>query len=302
MKKTILITGGTGFIGEKLSQLLIQKGYAVSVLSRSKIINQRSITYYTWDIKNKTIDENAVLGADYIIHLAGENVFEKRWTSRRKKAIIDSRVVPVALIQAVLEKHHKKTTAFITASGIGIYGAYNGMKICTEDTEIASDFLGITCKKWEEAADLMADYSDRVVKIRTGLVLGKNAGFLAKLIPVFKFRLGAALGSGKQFMPWIHVDDLCNIYLEAIENTEVNGAYNATVFDSTSNDIFSKRLARIIGYRLFLPNIPAFILKIILGERSEIILTGRRVSSAKIQQLGFKFKFVYLKRALEATV
>lgn len=299
MKKTVLITGGTGFIGKKLSGLLIKNDYSVSVLSRNKIINQGAITYYSWNIKNKIIDENAVLKADYIIHLAGENVFEKRWGSKRKKAIISSRVEPVALIKSVLEKHHKKTTAFISASGIGIYGAYNGLKICTEDTEIANDFLGITCKKWEEAADLMTDYSERVVKIRTGLVLGKNDGFLRKLTPVFKFRLGAALGSGKQFMPWIHVDDLCQIYLEAIQNNEVKGVYNATVFDATSNILFSQRLARLFGYKLFLPNIPAFILKLLLGERSEVILTGRRVSSSKIQQLGFKFKFVYLKKALE---
>jgi uncharacterized protein (TIGR01777 family) len=269
-------------------------------LSRKKIINQQSIVYYTWDVKNKTIEENAVLEADYIIHLAGENIFEKRWSTARKKAIIASRVEPVELIKSVLEKYHKKNTAFISASGIGIYGAYSGLKICTEDTEVANDFLGITCKQWEAAADMMRDYTDRVVKIRTGLVLGKNDGFLNKLIPIFKLRLGAALGTGKQFMPWIHVDDLCNIYLEAIENENIEGVYNATVFDSTSNEVFSKRLARLLGYRLFLPNVPVFLLKIIFGERSKIILTGRRVSSVKIQQLGFKFKNIYLKKALEA--
>lgn len=299
MKKNVLITGGTGFVGKKLSDLLIEKGYAVSILSRKKIINQQSIVYYTWDVKNKTIEENAVLEADYIIHLAGENIFEKRWSTARKKAIIASRVEPVELIKSVLEKYHKKNTAFISASGIGIYGAYSGLKICTEDTEVANDFLGITCKQWEAAADMMRDYTDRVVKIRTGLVLGKNDGFLNKLIPIFKLRLGAALGTGKQFMPWIHVDDLCHIYLEAIENEKIEGVYNATVFDSTSNEVFSKRLARLLGYRLFLPNVPVFLLKIIFGERSKIILTGRRVSSVKIQQLGFKFKNIYLKKALE---
>ena len=263
MKKTVLITGGTGFIGRKLTDLLIEKGYNVSILSRTKIINKPSVSYYIWDVENKIIDENAVLESDYIIHLAGENIFEKRWSKKRKKAIIASRVEAVFLIKSVLERHHKKITTFVSASGIGIYGAYNGNKICTEDTEVANDFLGITCKKWEEAADLMIDHATRVVKIRTGLVLGKGDGFLTKLIPIFKLRLGAVLGSGKQFMPWIHIDDLCSIYIEAIYNDEFRGAYNATIFDSTSNDIFSKRLARLLGYRLFLPNIPVFVLKII---------------------------------------
>ena len=138
----------------------------------------------------------------------------------------------------------------------------------------------------------------RTVKIRTGLLLGKNDGFLKKLIPLFKYRLGSALGSGKQYMPWIHVDDLCSIYLQAIENAEMSGPYNAAINDNTTNTIFSKTLARVFGYSIWLPNVPVFVLKMVLGEMSKIVLTGRRVSSNKIEETGFKFKFTKLEEAL----
>ena len=137
------------------------------------------------------------------------------------------------------------------------------------------------------------------MKIRTGLVLGKEDGFLKKLSPVFKFRLGSALGSGKQYMPWIHVDDLCGIYLEALNNSTMDGAYNAAIYDNTTNALFSKTLAKIYGYSVWLPNVPAFLIKLALGEMGQIILTGRRVSSEKIEKTGFKFKFSSLEQALK---
>ena len=161
-----------------------------------------------------------------------------------------------------------------------------------------NDFLGSTCQKWETAADTIADLGIRVLKIRTGLVLGKDDGFLKKLIPIFKFRLGAALGSGKQYMPWIHVDDLCAIYLEAIKNKNRTGVYNAAIFDNTTNTVFSKTLAKVYGYSIWLPNVPAFLIKMALGEMAQIILTGRRVSSEKIEKTGFQFRFVNLEQAL----
>jgi uncharacterized protein (TIGR01777 family) len=203
------------------------------------------------------------------------------------------------LIYNVLKKNHKKLDAFISASGVGIYGALNGEEVCTENRPPENDFLGITCQKWEAAADTISDLGIRVVKIRTGLVLGKEDGFLKKLSPVFKFRLGSALGSGKQYMPWIHVDDLCGIYLEALNNSTMNGAYNAAVHDNTTNAVFSKTLAKIYGYSVWLPNVPAFLIKLALGEMGQIILTGRRVSSEKIEKTGFKFKFSSLEQALK---
>jgi hypothetical protein len=291
MKKKVLITGGTGFVGRNLTKMLVDKGYEISVLSRSKRKNEPSISYYLWDVTAQVIDEKAVLEADFIIHLAGENIASKRWTAKRKKEIIDSRVQPVQLIKSVLEKHNKKIDAFISASGVGIYGAKNGGRICYETRKAGTDFLAITCVKWEATADSLRAFANRIVKVRTGLVLGKNGGFLSKLIPVFSWRIGSALGSGKQYMPWIHIDDLCAIYVEAITNSEMDGAYNAAINDNTTNMIFSKTLAKVLGDKIWLPNIPSVILQLVMGEMSKIILKGRRVSSEKLLNLGFQFRF-----------
>ena len=290
MKKNVLLTGGTGFVGKELTKLLINSGYTVSILSRSKRENTATIFYYTWDIQKQTIEKEAVLNADYIIHLAGANIAERPWTSKRKEEIINSRQQSAQLIYSVLKKNDKKLDAFVSASAVGIYGAVNGEEICTESTAVGEDFLGLTCQKWEAAADQFGKLGIRTVKVRTGLVLGKDDGFLNKLTPIFKWRLGSALGSGKQYMPWIHVEDLCAIYLEALKNPNMDGAYNAAISDSTTNADFSKTLAKVFGYKIWLPNVPGFLIKMVLGEMSKIVLTGRRISSNKVEELGFQFK------------
>lgn len=299
MKKNVLISGGSGFIGKHLTNLLIGNGYSVSILSRSDKQNTADITYYKWDITTHFIEEEAVIKADYILHLAGENIAEKPWTAKRKEEILQSREQSIQLIHDVLKKNNKKLDAFVSASGVGIYGAISGEEICTEDTPAENDFLGSTCQKWEAAADTISALGIRVVKIRTGLVLGKDDGFLKKLTPIFKMRLGSALGSGKQYMPWIHVNDLCAIYLEAIKNSDFTGAYNAAIFDNTTNTVFSKTLAKIYGYSIWLPNVPAFLIKIALGEMAQIILKGRRVSPQKLIKTGFEFQFATLEEALK---
>ncbi len=298
MKKNVLITGGTGFIGKYLTSLLIKNGFSVSILSRNFYQNTTDIFYFKWDIANRFIEDDAVLKADYIIHLAGEGIADERWTAKRKEAIVQSREKSIQLIYDVLKKNNKKLEAFVSASGVGIYGAINGVEICTETTPALNDFLGTTCQKWEAAADTIMSLGIRTVKIRTGLVLGKEEGFLKKLSPIFKMKLGSALGSGKQYMPWVHIDDLCAIYLEAINNIEMKGAYNAAINDNTNNEIFSKTLCKVYGYSLWLPNVPAFLIKIALGEMAQILLTGRRVSSDKIEKLGFQFRFKNLQNAL----
>lgn len=298
MKINILLSGGSGFVGKHLTNLLLSKGYSVSILSRNSKQNTSDISYYLWNVSNNYIDEDSVLNADFIIHLAGENIAEKRWTKKRKAEIINSREQSTQLLYSVLKKNGKKLDAFVSASGVGIYGAINGDEICTENTQAENDFLGCTCQKWEASVDTIQDLGIRTVKIRTGLVLGKDDGFLKQLVPIFKYKLGSALGSGKQYMPWIHIDDLCGIYLEAIVNQKMNGAYNAAINDTTTNTTFSKTLAKIFGYSIWLPNVPAFLIKIGLGEMSKIILTGRRISSDKIKKLGFQFKFENLENAL----
>ena len=290
MKKNVLITGGTGFVGRHLTDLLVANGFSVSILSRSKRANAENIFYYTWDVEKQFIEEEAIQKADYVIHLAGANIAEKRWTNKRKEEIVSSRERSTQLIYNALLKYNKNVDAFVSASAVGIYDAVNGAEICTEEMPLANDFLGLTCQKWEAAAHQFEKLGIRMVKIRTGLVMGKEDGFLKKLVPIFKLRLGSALGSGKQYMPWIHIDDLCRIYLEAIQNPKMNGAYNAAIMDNTTNQLFSKILAKVYGYKIWLPNVPSFLIQLALGEMSQLVLTGTRISNAKIKQLGFEFE------------
>jgi hypothetical protein len=299
MKKNVLISGGSGFIGGHLTKLLLESGFSVSILSRTKRKNTKDVFYYKWDVKSLFIDEESVVKADYIIHLAGENIAEKRWTAKRKEAIIESREQSTLLLYAAIKKNNKKLDAFISASAVGFYGAVNGQEICIENDVPANDFLGYACQKWEDSIIFITNLNIRTVIFRTGLVLGKNDGFLTKLLPLFKYRLGSILGSGKQYMPWIHVDDLCLMYLHAITNSDLSGPYNAAINDNTTNERFSKILAGLFGYKIWLPNVPALVLKLALGEMSKIVLTGRRVSSDKIEQTGFEFKYTKLEEALK---
>jgi uncharacterized protein (TIGR01777 family) len=302
MKKNVLITGGTGFIGKQLTNLLIESGYSVSILSRNSKQNTTTISYFKWDVTYRTIDEESVMKADYIIHLAGEGIAEGRWTTSRKEAIVQSREQSIQLIYDVLKRNNKKLDGFISASGIGIYGAINGSEICNETTAPENDFLGTTCQKWEAAADTIESLGIRTVKIRTGLVIGKGEGFLKKLGPIFKMKLGSPIGSGKQYMPWIHIDDLCAVYLKAIVDSEMFGPYNAAINDAANNEIFSKTLAKIYGYSIWLPNVPPFLIQMAMGEMSKIILTGRRISSEKIEKTGFQFQYTNLEEALRISV
>ncbi|MFA9187722.1 TIGR01777 family oxidoreductase [Flavobacterium sp. FBOR7N2.3] len=299
MRKNVLITGGTGFVGRHLTALLIAKGYSVSILTRNKKENTENVFYYIWDIEKQFIEDEAIQKADYIIHLAGENIAAKPWTKKRKEAILSSRALSAHLLYTSLQKSNSKIEAFVSASAVGIYGAINGRAICTEEMQPANDFLGLTCQKWEAAAQPFENLGIRTVKIRTGLVMGKGDGFLKKLLPVFKLRLGAALGSGTQYMPWVHIEDLCRIYLEAIKNPEMHGAYNAAITDNTTNQLFSVKLAKVCGYKIWLPNVPSFLIQFALGEMSKLLLKGRRVSNAKLQALGFQFDHKYLEATLK---
>lgn len=298
MKQNVVLTGGTGFIGKKLTRLLLENGFSVSVLSRSVKENSEGISYYKWDVDAGTIDEQAILNADYVIHLAGENIGAKRWTVNRKKAILDSREKSTQLLFSCLHKHNKQLKAFVSASGVGIYGAITDEVICSETTPAASDFLGTVCQKWESATNPIRDLGIRTVQIRTGLVLGKGDGVLQQLIPLFKYKLGSAIGSGKQYIPWIHIDDLCRIYLASMLNSEMQGPYNAAINDSTNNTIFSSALAKVFGYTIWLPNVPAFVLQLVLGEMAQLVLKGRRINSEAIEKTGFQFQFTDLEKAL----
>jgi len=294
---TILITGGTGVIGKYLSEKLKEKGYNVSILSRTSS-NETDIRSYAWKIDKNEIEHQALETADYIIHLAGTSIGDKRWSTKRKQQIIDSRVKSAELIFEKLKENKSKPKAFISASAIGFYGTITSDKILTETDPPANDFLGNTCRQWEQSADRFEELGIRTVKIRTGLVLTKQGGVLAKLLLPIRFGIGSAIGNGQQYMPWIHIDDLCGIYIKAIEDAQMNGAYNAVAPKHVANKEFTKTLACVLNKPYWFLNIPSILLKMIFGEMSEILLKGSRVSSEKISSAGYSFKFTHLESAL----
>lgn len=296
MKETILITGGHGLIAQKLVKKL-EKDYVVRLLTRAK----KQENEFEWDIEKGIIDEKALIGVHHIIHLAGANVAEKRWTKTRKQEIISSRVNSAKLILNSLKKNNLKINSFISASAVGFYGTETTEKIYTEKDNKGSDFLSNVVFLWEHAADqfLKQNVAKRVVKLRTGVVLSDKGGALTKLKTPINYYVGAILGNGKQYIPWIHIDDICSIYEFAIKNSKVKGVYNATSPIHTTNGELTKSIASILEKPLLFPHIPSSIIKLIFGESAIILLEGSRVSSNKIVSQGFRFKHPQLKLALE---
>ena len=294
----VLISGGSGLVGKALCEKLQAKGYDVAILSRSKK-NNTPFKTYLWDPQNNQIDSEAIASSDYIIHLTGANIAEKKWTASRKKLILDSRVQSANLIFNEVKKQNKELKAFISASAIGYYGAITSDKVFTEEDSFADDFLGHTCKKWEQAAEQFQTLNIRTSILRTGLVLNKQGGALSKMLIPVKMGFASSIGNGKQYLPWIHIDDLCELYIRTIENISMEGVFNAVAPDFQTNKSFTQALAKTLNKPFFFPNIPAFLLKLVLGEMSVLLLKGSRVSADKLLKNGFVFKFQKLNTALK---
>jgi uncharacterized protein len=286
----VIISGGRGLIGQHLSEKLKDKGYDVAILSRSRDPDS-TIRSYHWNIAQKEIDKEAINHCDFIIHLAGAGIGNRRWTRKRKKEIVDSRVKSIDLIYNNLDPKNNQLKAVISASAIGYYGAVTAEHIFTEQDAPANDFLGQICSKWEDAADQFTRSGIRTVKLRTGIVLSKKRGALSRLRIPIRLGIGSAIGSGRQYMPWIHIDDLCAIYIHAIENQAISGAYNAVAPEHITNQAFTRKAARALNKPFWFPDIPAFIMKLLFGEMSLMLLKGSRVSSEKIEASGYSFLF-----------
>ena len=300
--QTVLITGGSGLIGKRLTKLLNDKGYHVIILSRSLKEKQNSgqVSYALWDIKKQTIDVQAVQSADIIIHLAGEGVVDKRWTHAYKADILESRTQSSRLIINTLQKHSNQVKTIVSASAIGWYGADKEHgKYFTETDKPAEDFLGQTCVLWEQSVLPAAAMNIRVCSLRTGIVLSNEGGALAEFKKPIKFGIAAILGSGKQMISWIHVDDLCRMYIYAIENNVMNRSYNAVANTPVTNKELTLKFAEKIKGKFFIPlHVPAFILKIILGGSSIEVLKSASVSNKKIKEAGFTFLYPSIEAAL----
>jgi uncharacterized protein len=300
---TVLITGGTGLVGKALGQALLEKGYTVIILSRQagKKSAVANLSYAAWDADKQTIDEEAIDSADFIIHLAGAGVADKRWTKKRKQEIIDSRVNSSRLIVDSLKTISNKVKAVISASAIGWYGADPAIpnpKPFEENCPADETFLGNTCKLWEESIEPVTQLGKRLVKLRIGIVLSKEGGALSEFKKPLQFGVAAILGNGKQIISWIHIDDLVRMFIASIENSGMNGVYNAVAPVPVSNEELTIQLAK-SRKQFFIPvHVPSFILKLMLGEMSIEVLKSATVSSNKIELTGFSFKFPTVTTAL----
>ena len=310
--KTVLITGGTGLVGTALTKVLLQQGYHITILTRDPKKSTvrgafgNQVTYAAWNVKAQTIDVDAVLQADCIVHLAGAGVVDKRWTDAYKKEIVDSRINSSKLLADTLFKNAHHVKAFISSSATGWYGADTAQSIregFTEEAPAAEDFLGETCRLWEASSLQVEQLGIRRVCLRTGIVLAKEGGALAQFKKPIKLGVAGILGSGNQIVSWIALEDLCQIYCFAIENDSMDGSYNAVAPKPVSNKTLTLALAKTLKGKWFIPvHVPEFVLKIMLGQSSIEVLKSTTVSSRKIEMAGYQFKLPAIDMAIEALV
>ena len=307
---TIVITGGTGLTGKAITHELLKMGYQVIVLTRklpeTKV--QNNLRYALWDIKKQIIDISAIGEADYIIHLAGAGVVEKKWTAAYKAEILNSRTQSSRLLVDTLKHNANKVKALISASAIGWYGAdaIDGNTRpggFTETDSPDTNFLGETCRLWEESINPVINLGKRLVKYRLGIVLSNEGGALAEFKKPLRFRIAAILGNGKQIVSWVHIDDLVKMFITAIENETLNGVYNAVAPDPVTNKKLTVSLATAMWNRFFIPlHVPVFILKLIMGQRSIEVLKSTRVSCQKLLGTGFTFTYPNIEKAVAALI
>ena len=302
METTVLITGGTGLVGNALADALIEKGYRVIILSRSLLEkkNNDKLSYALWNVEKQKIDTAAIQAADFIVHLAGAGVVAKKWTDAYKQEIVDSRTQSSQLIYKALKNNENKVKAIISASAIGWYGAdTEPLKPFTENDAADNSFLGQTCKLWEDSIEPVTGLGKRLVKLRTGIVLSNDGGALAEFKKPIRFGVAGILGNGNQVVSWIHIDDLCRMFIAAIENEKMEGSYNAVAPQPVSNRMLTLTLAKAIHGKFYLPmHVPAFILKIMMGQRSIEVLKSTTVSGKKMLDTGFTFNFNNIASAL----
>lgn len=296
-KKHLLLTGGSGLLGKQLTALLLDKGYTVSHLSR-KPGHHPHVKTFIWDVNKGIIDEDCINGIDLIIHLAGEGVANKRWTDRRKKEIVDSRTKSISLIYKVLKNKEHQVKKIISASATGYYGN-RGDELLAEDSPPSHDFLGECCRAWEQAVDEGLALDLKILKFRTGVVFTNKGGALPKMAMPVKLGAGAPLGSGKQWIPWIHYQDVAGMYLYGIEQEAMTGVYNMVAPNPVTNRQLTQAVARQLKRPLWLPKVPAFLLKLLLGEMSIIVLGSTKVDAGKIERAGFEFNYPDIGAALK---
>lgn len=302
----VLISGGTGLIGSKLSEHLIERGYEIIVLTREKnrTSGNHNISYSYWNVEQKIIDADAVKKADHIVHLAGAGVMDKKWTDDYKTKILESRTKSAELIINCLKENDHHVKSFVSASAIGWYGgdrqSYERKEGFIETDLPSNDFLGETCLLWEGSVEPVSALAIRLVKLRTGIVLSNKGGAFKEYKAPLHFGVAPLFGSGKQIVSWIHIDDLCRMYCEAIQNIYLHGSYNAVAPEPVSEKKLILTLGQKMRNRFFIPiYVPAFILKLIFGKRSIELLKTATVSNKKIKATGFTFLYPSIESAID---
>jgi uncharacterized protein (TIGR01777 family) len=299
----VLVTGASGFVGKRVVKQLLDAGDQVVVLTRN--VSKAALKlggqcdYVQWPDSSTLPPEEAFKGVDGVIHLMGEGIAETRWSEEQKTKIYDSRINSTHNLIEVMKKLNKKPEVFVSASGVGIYGN-RGSETVTEESSTADDFLAKVCTDWENEANAAKSFGVRVAIIRTGVVLGRNGGALQKMLPIFKLGIGGPVGTGEQYMSWIHVDDLAAMYIESVRNKTIEGVYNGTAPYPATNLEFTKCLGRALKKPTVIPA-PAIMLKLIFGEMSQILLEGQRVLPTKFKSKAFRYKYPTLEMALKET-
>lgn len=297
----LVITGGAGFIGSALCRALEETGHELVLLSRAVRPQtggrRRCIA---WQPPAPGPWERELDGADGVIHLAGESIVAKRWTPSQKQRLADSRVKTTRAIVEAIGRSARRPAVLVNASAVGYYGPH-GDDSLDEDAAPGSDFLAQLCQQWENAARDAEPLGVRVVRLRTGIVLARDGGALAKMLPAFRLGLGGPVGTGRQWMSWVHRDDVVGLIRWALEDTRVSGAVNATAPTPVTMREFAATLGRVLHRPAILP-VPGPALTLLLGEMAQLLLTGQRAVPAKAQALGYAFRYDTLEAALSAEV
>ncbi|MEM9990735.1 MAG: TIGR01777 family oxidoreductase [Bacteroidota bacterium] len=297
MAKQVLIAGGTGLVGQQLSLLLEEKGYQVAHLSRTRNLDAR-FPAYAWDLKKETIDLEAIQKADYIINLAGAGIADKRWSAARKQVIISSRVKSAALLKKYIQAHRPNLNAYLSATAIGYYGERGDENLTEKSSAGTTGFLPESVKAWEKGIESVASTGIRTVGIRIGIVLSTEGGALAKMLLPAKLGANTYFGDGQQWYAWIHIQDVCRLFVHAMERQDIYGFYNGTAPHPERNKAFAKVLGEVLNRPWVLPA-PAFALRLAMGEMADVVLTSAKVLPQRTLATGFTFKFEHLKVALE---
>jgi uncharacterized protein (TIGR01777 family) len=302
---TVIITGGTGLIGSALSRFLVSRGFQVIILSRnprSYRSNSPGISFAAWNIEEQSANEEAFQKANYVIHLAGAGVADKPWTEKRKKEIVESRTRSGALLIKALSRIPNNVISVVSSSAIGWYRE-NQSAPAIETDPPDEGFLGETCKQWESSVQPVTDLGKRLVILRTGIVLAKEGGAFPEFAKPIRYGFATILGNGKQIISWIHIEDLCRIFMEAMVNGSWSGIYNAVAPNPVNNRTFTLELAKKMKGSFFIPiPVPNFILNLKLGERSEEVLKSSNISANKLKLQGFQFIYPTIDAAFRELV